>query len=123
MTPLDRITDCRFDRTRQWAARLAICRFVSGRGDATHPAWRIGSNAPLGSIAADDWEAFVHEPCQFCGAPGADILGGGGGGVGMEYCRACGNDWIVGDYDWRNLADCLRYREDLAAGLVQPDSI
>jgi len=36
----------------------------------------------------------------------------------MEYCRACGNEWIVGDYDWRSLSDCLRYRSDLIAGMV-----
>ena len=73
---------------------------------------------PLGSMTSDDWEAFESEPCQQCVAPGTDILVGDGGGVGIEYCRACGNEWIVGDYDWRSLSDCLRYRSDLVARLV-----
>jgi hypothetical protein len=119
MTPLDRIAPGVFSKRDQWAARFAICRFVSGRNRDDGPAWRVGSNAPLGSIEPDDWEAFEHEPCQHCGAPGTDIVGTGATGVGREYCRSCGNEWVVGDYDFTVLADCIRYRDDLAAGRVQ----
>lgn len=114
MTPIDRLTTYRIDRVTQWAARLAICRAVHRRGAHPAPAFRIGSNAP--GATADEYA--VDEPCPACGASGADIVGGDAGGVGMEYCPACGEEWIVGDYDWRDLADCLRYRRDLAAGLV-----
>jgi hypothetical protein len=114
---VDQLAPGTFPTERLWEARLAICRAVHGLGKNPGPLWRVGSNAPCATSEADSFA--VEEPCPFCGAPGAEILGGSIGGVGGEYCPSCGNDWIVGDYDWRNLRNCLRFRLDLAAGLVQ----
>lgn len=116
MTLLDRLARGSFSLTRQWEARLSICRHVHQQGLHPGPAFRIGSNAPGATLEPDDLETI--EPCPRCGAPGGDILGADIGGVGGEYCQACGEEWICGDYDWRSLADCLRFRADLAAGHI-----
>lgn len=113
---LARITAGKLTSDQLWRARLAICQHVRGASEIG-PRWRLGSNNPW---SARDADLFSDAPvaCPFCGADGQDLVGTGATGVGVEYCRACGTDWIVGDYDWTKLSDCIRYRDDFAAGLI-----
>lgn len=85
MTALDRITGGRIDRTRQFAAGIAICRHLRGKDELGHdelgPMWRVGSNT-----APEFYQEFgdAIEPCPFCGAPGDDIRSF----LGEEHCEA-----------------------------------
>lgn len=114
-TPLDRLTDFSIPRQAQWEARYAICRHVRGEG-SVGPRWRKGSN----SWRPNDLETFINPdlpitPCPNCGADGGDLIGSDG----EEYCASCREPFLVGDYAWTSLADCLRYRQDLAEDRVE----
>lgn len=108
-TPLDRLTGGAITIDQQWAARLAICRYV--RGDEIGPRWRKGSN----SWRPEGLDAKHYAPCPHCGGNGADLLGQDG----REYCPACRAEWAVGDYDWTVLSDIVRYQADRLAGLIE----
>lgn len=114
MTPIDQLTGHRIDLGRQVTARRAICRAVRQHGlgaDEIGPRWRVGSNAPAGTAPFGE-----IDPCHLCGGDGGALISFGG----VEFCPSCKEEWVIGDYDFEQLADVLRYRTDLAAGLVQP---
>ena len=114
-TPLDRLTDGSIPIERQIGAQLAICKVVRGPREIG-PRWRQGTNNPWGPREASlGGEALAA--CPHCGADGGELRGSGG----RECCPTCGEEWVVGDYDWTILGDCLRYRADLAAGDVLND--
>lgn len=122
-TVLDRIAAGRIDRQAQWRARWAICRHVriSGVGrDEIGPRYRRGSNSWRPNFVECLFDpAIVATPCPNCGGPGDDLLGGRV--PGWEYCPTCRTPIQVGDYDWTELSDVLRYLADREAGLVEGD--
>lgn len=112
--PLDHLTGWRITIGQQLKAKGAICRAVRGAGEIG-PRWRVGSNNPWGPEESrfDNSETV----CPHCGAPSDEFRSEDG----REYCPGCGEAWVVGDYDWQSLRDCLAYRDDREAGRVQED--
>ncbi|MET0374831.1 MAG: hypothetical protein ABW128_11310 [Rhizorhabdus sp.] len=119
VTPLDRLTGGRIAMSVQWRARIRICQHLRGVGEIG-PRWRVGSNARRPSAYEEAWSGRF-EPCHQCGADGGELLSW----QHYEFCPACLTEWPAGDYDWWRLADVLRFKADLEAGLIepQPDSL
>ncbi|APX64595.1 hypothetical protein AV944_00585 [Sphingomonas sp. LK11] len=111
---LDRISAWRFTVAQAHRAKMAILVAVRGRGEIG-PRWRVGSNNPWGPGEACLFN--TEATCFHCGAPGDDLIIFDG----QEHCPSCGESWVVGDYHWLSLTDCLAYRDDREAGRVQGD--
>ena len=111
---LDRISAWRLTVAQTHGAKTAILQAVRGRGEIG-PRWRVGSNNPWGPGEA--CLSNSEATCIHCGAPGDDLIIFDG----QLHCPNCCESWVVGDYHWLSLTDCLAYRDDREAGRVRDD--